>query len=198
MVPFQYPAAPLVRRHGPRGYRSYASFRPWLRDEFIFRCVFCLRREQWDRVIRLEIDHFQPTSQYPRRKLEYDNLLYACWRCNRAKSDAVIDDPSQALVANTLSVAADGRVVARSASAKRLVAQLRLNNLEMVHFRRLWIEIIAMSARANPELHRKLLGFPTDLPNLRMLRPPGGNRRPAGLDDSYFALRERDELAGAY
>lgn len=48
MIPFEYPSAPLVRRHGPVGYLDYSSFRPWLRDEFGFRCVYCLRREQWE------------------------------------------------------------------------------------------------------------------------------------------------------
>ncbi len=37
--PFSYPNRPHVRRHGPRGYANYESYRPWLRDEFSFRCV---------------------------------------------------------------------------------------------------------------------------------------------------------------
>ncbi len=36
---FVYPTLPHVRRHGPRGYADYPSYRPWLRDEFAFRCV---------------------------------------------------------------------------------------------------------------------------------------------------------------
>ena len=45
--PFSYPAAAHVRRHGPQGYADYPSYLPWLRDEFSFRCVYCLLREQW-------------------------------------------------------------------------------------------------------------------------------------------------------
>jgi hypothetical protein len=37
MTPFSYPTTPHVRRHGPQGYADYASFRPWLRDEFTFK-----------------------------------------------------------------------------------------------------------------------------------------------------------------
>ena len=44
--PFEYPSSPHRRRHGPLGYADYASFRPWLRDEFSFRCVYCLLRER--------------------------------------------------------------------------------------------------------------------------------------------------------
>ena len=57
-APFDYPA-PHLRRHGPMGYADYASYRPWLRDEFSFRCVYCLLREQWGRVRGLfDLDHF--------------------------------------------------------------------------------------------------------------------------------------------
>ena len=35
---FEYPSELHVRRHGPRGYRDYRSYKPWLRDEFDFCC----------------------------------------------------------------------------------------------------------------------------------------------------------------
>jgi hypothetical protein len=47
---FNYPDPRSGRRHGPVGYASYRSYRPWLRDEFTFRCVYCLKREQWGQV----------------------------------------------------------------------------------------------------------------------------------------------------
>jgi hypothetical protein len=45
MTPFDYPAQPHVRRHGPIGYATAESFQPWVRDEFSFRCVYCLRQD---------------------------------------------------------------------------------------------------------------------------------------------------------
>lgn len=88
MTPFQYPPALHERRHGPQGYSDYASFRPWLRDEFGFRCVYCLRREQWELCRGIfHIDHFVPVSQDPTRLHDYDNLLYTCVSCNFAKRD---------------------------------------------------------------------------------------------------------------
>ena len=47
MFPFEYPSEPHQRRHGPKGYADAASYSPWLRDEFSFRCVYCLKRETW-------------------------------------------------------------------------------------------------------------------------------------------------------
>ncbi len=197
-MPFQYPLAPHVRRHGPRGYRDRESFRPWLRDEFAFRCVYCLRREQWDRATSLHVEHFLPTSQFPEQELAYDNLLYACIRCNAAKSDQIAADPCRVLLADAVTVHADGRLLASERRSRQLIAQLRLNNPEMVHFRRLWLEIIAMAEQVNTRLYEELLGFPNDLPNLRALRPPRGNSRPEGIEQSYWTKRERGILPVSY
>jgi hypothetical protein len=43
-----------------------------------------------------------------------------------------------------------------------------------------------------------LLAFPSDLPNLAALRPPGGNGRPDGIADSCFERRRRGELVEVY
>ncbi len=45
---FTYPPPVTERRHGPGGYVDYGSYRPWLRDEFVFRCVYCLNRDPGD------------------------------------------------------------------------------------------------------------------------------------------------------
>ena len=76
-APFAYPAVPHARNHGPQGYTDYTSYRPWLRDEFSFRCVYCLFREQWGRVRGVyTLDHFLPVALHPGKATDYDNLLY--------------------------------------------------------------------------------------------------------------------------
>ena len=47
MAAFVYPEVPHSRRHGPKGYADCYQYHPWLRDEFSFRCVYCLSRERW-------------------------------------------------------------------------------------------------------------------------------------------------------
>ncbi len=60
MGAFDYPEIPHERRHGPTGYADHITYRPWLRDEFTFRCVYCLLREQWGRVMsEFDVEHFQ-------------------------------------------------------------------------------------------------------------------------------------------
>jgi hypothetical protein len=98
-TPFTYPAAPHVRRHGPQGYADHASYRPWLRDEFTFRCVYCLLREQWGRVsATFDIDHFLPVAHHPELAATYDNLLYSCATCNVGKGAQRLPDPCRVFV----------------------------------------------------------------------------------------------------
>ena len=197
-APFSYPAQSHLRRHGPRGYAQHEAFRPWLRDEFEFRCVFCLRREQWDRASTLEIEHFQATARKPSSELDYDNLLYACSRCNSAKGVREVTDPTQLLLADTVSVEPRGRLVGLTDATRRLIAEMRLNHPRLVHFRRLWLEVVAMANRFAPELYRQLMGYPDDLPNLGRLRPPQGNKRTDGIANSCYERRKRGELPETY
>src|SRR4051812_47962992 len=96
MQPFQYTSvagrpggAGIVGclRHSPQGYRQYNKYKPWLRDEFLFRCVYCLYRESWTDFGHavFGVDHAKAKTFYPSEECEYENLLYACNRCNSAK-----------------------------------------------------------------------------------------------------------------
>jgi len=63
-LPFAYPTVPHQRRRGPSGYKNYQDFKPWLRDEFTFRCVYCLEREMWypSRAAAFSVEHIEPRS----------------------------------------------------------------------------------------------------------------------------------------
>ena len=198
-APFDYASTPYVRRHGPTGYADYASYRPWLRDEFTFRCVFCLRREIWSAVIgEFAIDHFEPVANRPDKTTDYDNLLYACAACNVRKADQFVADPRTALSRESMDVGIDGSIEACSRQARQVVRVLQLDGPEMTEFRALWIDILRLAAACDPNLYRRLLKFPDDLPDLSSLKPPGGNTRPEGIERSYFQQRERGELPEIY
>jgi hypothetical protein len=104
--PFAYPSEPHVRRHGPLGYSHHRLYLNWLRDEFSFRCVYCLRRETW---LTLEadwqIDHFVPKSILPKGALDYDNLVYSCSSCNHSKAAHLAPDPCKVCNEPRLAVA---------------------------------------------------------------------------------------------
>src|SRR5207237_9266017 len=142
------PPKPHARCHGPQGYADYARHLPWLRDEFAFRCVFCLRREQWGRAIgELEIDHFLPVALRPELATDYRNLLLACPICNVLKSNRQLPDPCKALTAAHVTVDEDGTIHAHSRAARRIIRVLALNERPATEFRLLWNSIVTLARR---------------------------------------------------
>ncbi len=192
---FTYPAADEQRRHGPSGYSDYVSFRPWLRDEFVFRCVYCLVRECWGRFTgEFDLDHFVPQSQDESLTTEYSNLLYSC---NSKKGSLALPEVERSLTSESVTVGLDGRLVPHTDEAERLILVMTLNSPQWLQWRLSWIRIVELAAERDPELYRRLMGFPEDLPDLSLLKPPA-NSRPEGIDESYLAQRERGELPDVY
>lgn len=195
---FIYPPAPLVRRHGPQGYDDYRSYRPWLRDEFTFRCAYCLMREQWGRVTgEFDVEHFVPHSAGRDVVADYDRLLYACHVCNLRKGVRSVPDPSLVLNGETVIAGSDGTLHGKTAEAERLIRILCLNSRLMVRWRRMWIRIVMLAARHEPETFVELMRFPDDLPDLSQSNVPT-NTRPDGLQASHYARRNRGELEEWY
>lgn len=199
MVGFEYPGQPHLRRHGPSGYKGYGSYRDWLRDEFMFRCVYCLHREQWySRGGTFHIDHFVPVSADPRGALQYSNLLYACKTCNEAKADILgLPDPCFVSFRECLEIEADGQVVAKTSVGRRLCDVLRMNSPNNLTYRSRWMRVLETLRSDNSPLYEELMGFPAALPDLRSKKAPENNR-PQSAADCYFALRERGELPATY
>ena len=94
LPPVTKPAtAPIARRHEPRAANAYRAYRPCLRWEFGFTCPFCLLHEAdfvrggWAEGSGLtSVEHISPQSVAPIRKNEYENCVYCCRYCNRARS----------------------------------------------------------------------------------------------------------------
>jgi len=145
-----------------------------------------------------DIDHFLAVAHLSDLAADYDNLLYGCTTCNLAKRDLAIPDPLAVLTTAYVQVSEDGRLHSENADAACLIKILGLDADDAVEFRMTWIGIVALAAAGNPDLHRKLMGYPDDLPDLRRLRPPGVNTRPEGVLSSCHSLRERGELAETY
>ena len=201
MLGFEYPTEPHARRHGPEGYTDYGSYRDWLRDEFTFRCVYCLHREQWyDRAATFNIEHFIPVVVDPSGRCEYTNLLYACATCNNAKQDIVgIPDPCQVAFDECLRIHENGEVEALNDDGIKLREVLRLNSKSNVRQRSRWMQTLAALRSTHPELYQEYMGFPEELPDLRVpkKRVPR-NTKPEGATNCYFALRERGGLPATY
>jgi hypothetical protein len=195
---FDYPHKRTKRRHGPSGYRSYESYRPWLRDEFDFRCVYCLKRETWGHVTgEFELDHFAPQSISPERRIDYFNLVYACRRCNSVKLDQSVGDPLCLLHSEIVVVLSDGSLRTREVEPLRLILQLDLNSPRLKSWRVMWVRIVDLAKERDDELYHQLVAYPADVPDLAKLRPPSNSRK-AGLAESCFARREFGKLPKVY
>jgi hypothetical protein len=156
-------------------------------------------REQWGRLTGdFHLDHYSPQVLDARKAAQYDNLLYSCASCNLAKGSLVISDPTRTLTADQVVVDDDGTMVGLTADATRVIRVLDLDDEEHRHWRRLWMRIIDLSQRFDPQLFSQLMGFPDDLPDLLLLRPPLGNARLEGTAQSYFQRRKEGTLAATY
>jgi hypothetical protein len=200
--PYVYPTAPHVRRHGPRGWKDYQRYRPWLRDEFSFRCVYCLDREVWrDMREQMHIDHFVPQAIRNDLKGEYANLLYACPACNCQKSDTLLFDPCKVALGNCLQIHEDGRIEAKNKhpEGQALIDELALNHPRTIHRRRIMIGMLRTMAEFNWPIFVEWMGYPKDLPDLngRGNKPPH-NDKPGGIAQSCFEKKKRSDLPEIY
>lgn len=197
-IAFVYPPNPRERKHGPSGYKDVQSFRPWLRDEFVFRCVYCLKRESWGTAKEgFDIEHFVSSMVAPEKRLSYRNLVYACHECNLRKGSASVDDPLQCCTENDIALLENGMLVGLCQKARLIIAVVTLNSPSMIRWRLLWMQIIELAQTHDPELLNQLLAFPGNLPDLKSLNPPA-NEKPKGISDSFHARNQSGSLPTSY
>ena len=198
--PYAYPTKPHIRRHGPSGWKDYQRYRPWLRDEFSFRCVYCLDREVWrDMRESMHIDHFEPQAIRKDLKYEYTNLLYTCPACNSHKSDSILPDPCFVALGNCLRVHKDGRMEALNADGERLIDVLALDDRVARTRRRLIIGAVISLAESNWPMFVEWMRYPEDLPDLNNDKNmPPHNDKPDGLFQSCLERKNRSELPEVY
>jgi hypothetical protein len=197
MGAFDYPQIVHQRRHGP-SYKSLASYRAWLRDEFSFRCVYCLFREQWGRVKgEFDVEHWQAQVNDPQLGLDYDNLFYGCHTCNLLKGTDPVPDPGHCLTADQVRLNPDGSIEGLSDDASELIEILGLDSDSYREWRQVWIRNVELAEQYDPQQYRRLMGFPEDLPDLSA-KLPAENKRPEGVQESWFARRQRGELPETY
>ena len=202
--PFRYPATPHIRRHGPAGYSTYQQFRPWLRDEFCFRCVYCLRREMWAfQDSDFELDHDVARSLAPELCRDYTNLVYACHNCNKRKSNkrlpSVCDVAYGACMEVSLFGPDAGEIQALNDDGIRLIDELSLDAPKITATRRLYIESIRSHELHDRRLFLLWMGFPDELPDLLSVHTqPTSNSLPGGIEQSWHARKLRGELLETY
>lgn len=203
--PFTYPTQPHVRKHAPAGYKDYSEYKPWLRDEFEFRCVYCLHREMWsrDRHASFSVDHIVPQVEDATRICEYGNLAYACLRCNSFKQAVRVLDPTQEGMGRHLRVEPDGSVTGLTENGQFLIELLQLNTRSVISERLRILRNLKLRQRypKDKDLEADFLAafrYPEYMPDLRPLKPPEGNRLDANKFQCFHARREVGQLPDIY
>ncbi|MCA9126515.1 MAG: HNH endonuclease [Planctomycetales bacterium] len=130
-----------------------------------------------------EIDHVVPVSKSPDLALDYDNLVYACARCNGTKSDQSIPDPYFTLTDGSIQIDSKAKAVGATPNSRKLIHQLDLNSPLMIEWRKLMLEFERLS-ESKPDALERLTRLPSDLPDLRKLRPKA-NSQPNGIALSW-------------
>jgi|SRR5215469_3594517 len=205
-MPFIFAEAPHVRKHGPRGYERYQAYKDWLRDEFTFRCVYCLERERWypNGHAGFVVDHVKPKgrTEYAHLVCHYPNLIYACNRCNTAKNETILIDPCEAAFAAHLRVDDEGEIAGLTVEGRRVINILGLDLRLPTNERKAKLRILALYRRYPEDaevgaLYLDTFGFPEDLPDLsRHSRTE--NAKQEGVLESYYHQRRAGKLPETY
>src|ERR1700704_2724443 len=155
--PFGYATVPHQRKHGPQGYANYQEYKDWLRDEFVFRCVYCLEREMWypSRAAAFAVDHIVPRAEDDTLACVYDNLVYACLRCNSAKQDVKLINPTAMAFGEHLRVEADGAITALTVEGQDVIDLLHLDKRPAVDVRAEYLRRLRLKERypSDPAVH---------------------------------------------
>lgn len=92
----------VIPKHSYSGikWKSNHTNKKYLAIDFNYHCAYCDDADRYNGGSRYyQVDHFAPESKFPELKYTYENLLYTCPYCNRAKSDTwVSNDASISVV----------------------------------------------------------------------------------------------------
>ena len=94
-----------IKRSNPPHFNDYHKYKSYLMNDFSNRCAYC---NLFDKSITtpFEIDHFIPKNAFktekPDLETDYNNLVYACKKCNIAKSSKFEGDLSLKVPTNNL------------------------------------------------------------------------------------------------
>lgn len=185
--PFQYSLTPLARKHAPSYDKHWEPYREWLRDDFDFRCVYCLQRERWGkRRAVFAIDHIVPRAEGG-APCDYGNLAYCCASCNSAKSDSAVPHPERYAYGRCVEVDDEGRIHAKNREGKLLIRSLLLDDEMDTEVRRDWMRTLKVLAEHDREHFERLMSFPDALPDLQSKRSPR-NAKPESWKQSHRSL----------
>lgn len=110
-------------------YKSYRSFKKYLKEDFNSRCGYTDCPDFWFGGSKtFHIDHFKPKTKNPELEVEYSNLVYCCSYVNILKSDDEGDyiDPCDADLNEHFKRSSDGSIIPISNEGEYMHKSLKL------------------------------------------------------------------------
>jgi hypothetical protein len=111
-------------------------------------------------------------------------------------------NPSDAPLGRHLVIADDGAIRGLTTQGRELIHVCQLDRRNLTEFRRGVLEVLQTVRRLSEKTRREILrhyfGFPSNLPRLPALRPPGGNSRPDGILNCHYEQRKTNKLPEFY
>jgi hypothetical protein len=156
-----------------------------------------------DRASSFSVDHVIPQSEDLTLICEYTNLVYSCTRCNSARREVRVLNPAEVAFGVHIRLAENGLLEALTVDGQDLIDLLHLNENPALQVRRKYLRILALKARYPVDrdviqVFLEAFGYPEDLPDLRTLRPPGGNKCEKSEETCYYVRRMKGALALTY
>ena len=129
--------------------------------------------------------------------------MYSCSRCNSAKRDNPVADPTRIAFGKCLLIDDMGGIEAINDEGRVLIKLLHLDGPRIVKIRERFLRLLKWKSDSpnDPrvdELFLEAFGYPVDLPNLKRKRPPGGNARKKAAARCHYELRRLNQLARTY
>jgi hypothetical protein len=138
----------LKRRTAAPPYANYQRYKPYLREDFAYVCVYCgIHENEAGGPRYFTVEHFRPKSRFPELRTAYHNLLYACGVCNSYKgndwpSEQPLDDgvgyldPCEHDYDIHFACADNCTVVGKTPVAHYMIKRMHLNRQMMLTIRR--------------------------------------------------------------
>jgi hypothetical protein len=138
----------LRRRPNPPTRRNYQAYKPFLREDFEYRCVYCDVHENELGGPRIyTVEHFKPKSIFTELETTYTNLLYGCAICNTYKgndwpsNDPLADgkgyiDPCDHDYADHIALSPESKFEGQTDVGRYMIKRMHLNRPQLITVRK--------------------------------------------------------------
>lgn len=79
-----------IKRTCNKKFKDYKKYKKYLAEDFKHRCAYCNTLDSIAKPMHFAVDHFVPREVFKGKNdsldTDYNNLMYACEKCNLAKS----------------------------------------------------------------------------------------------------------------